>query len=114
LFLSQQVQQAKGHHHTCPAFEKAWYRCIACGDDAGVLVVQTAVASAERHNTVLVGDDTSSLFFSVQDKRTQNMTSTFDQNPSQTPKEYLDAGTLRTFGELLQITSVTTFCLHMP
>ena len=34
---------------------------LHAGADADVLVVQTAVASAERHNTVLVGDDTDLL-----------------------------------------------------
>jgi len=55
LFPFQQVQHGKVHHI------RHGIGVLPAGADADVLVVQTAVASAERHNTVLVGDDTDFL-----------------------------------------------------
>ena len=87
---------------------------LHAGADADVLVVQTAVASAERHNTVLVGDDTDLLVLLCSRQVDIKYDIYFRPEPKSNSQEYQDVGTLRTFVVLLEITSVTTFCSHMP
>ena len=82
--------------------------------DADVLLVQTTVETAERRNTVSVGEDTDLLWEAGSKLWELNLTSTFGQNQSQIHKDNRDVGTLRSFKVLLANASLKTSCSQMP
>ena len=82
--------------------------------DADVLIVQTALKSATKQETVLVGDDTDLLVLLIHHAKNVIHTVYFKLKLNGRVRREIDARTSLQSGHFLEILSLTTSCSCMP
>ena len=84
--------------------------------DADVLIVQTELTSADKQETVLVGDDTDMLVLLIYHAKNvrHNITSSSDMKLDGRVRRKIDAGTALQCKPFLEVLLLTTVCSCMP